>query len=111
MSGLLDETLVVCLGEMGRTPKFQNRGSADGRDHWTYNFPVLLAGAGIRGGSLYGKSDRHAAYPLNHPVSPEDLTCTIFGALGINPHGYIRDKQNRPTALVDGGKSLSAVFA
>lgn len=109
-SGLLDETLVVCMGEMGRTPKFQNRGKSDGRDHWTHCFPVLLAGAGVRGGSLYGRSDKHAAYPLDHPVSCEDLTCTIFEALGINPHGYIRDKQDRPTALVDGGKSL-AIFA
>jgi len=109
-SGLLDETLIVCLGEMGRTPTFQNRGSADGRDHWTYNFPVVLAGAGIRGGSLYGKSDRHAAYPLDHAVSPEDLTCTIFDALGINPHGYIPDKLERPTPLVGGGQPLRELF-
>ena len=110
-SGLLDETLVVCVGEMGRTPKFENRGNADGRDHWSYCFPAVLAGAGIQGGTLYGKSDRHAAYPIDRPVSPEDLTCTIFDALGIDPHTFIQDKQARPVALVDGGRSLRELFA
>jgi hypothetical protein len=105
--GLLDETLVVCLGEMGRTPRFQNRGNDDGRDHWSYCFPALFAGAGIRGGTLYGASDKDAAYPIDRPVSPADLACTIFTALGIDPHGTINDRQGRPVPLVDGGTALS----
>lgn len=110
-SGLLEETLVVCLGEMGRTPKFENRGRADGRDHWSYCFPALLAGAGVSGGLLYGRSDNIAGHPLDHPVSPADLTSTIFSTLGIDPHGTIRDKENRPVPLVDGGHVLDELFA
>jgi hypothetical protein len=109
--GLLDETLVVCLGEMGRTPHFQNRGSADGRDHWSYCFPGLFAGAGIRGGKLYGKSDRIAGHPIDRPVSPEDLACTIFDALGIDPHSVVYDKQNRPVGLVNGGRPLHELYS
>ncbi|MFO1096109.1 MAG: DUF1501 domain-containing protein [Planctomycetaceae bacterium] len=70
--GLLEETLVLAVGEMGRTPSFKNRGNSDGRDHWSYCFPALLAGAGIRGGTLYGESDKDAAYPVTLPVSPAD---------------------------------------
>src|SRR5262249_48939147 len=80
--GLLDETLVVCLGEIGRPP--QATGSW-GRGHWSYCFPAVLAGGGIRGGLLHGRSDKDAAYPAEHPVSPEDLAATLFHALGIDP--------------------------
>lgn len=105
--GLLAETLVVCLGEMGRTPK----GNAQwGRDHWSYCFPALLAGAGVRGGALLGKSDDQAGYPVEDPVSPEDLSATVFDALGINPHMTIPDPQGRPTALMDGGVPLRSLF-
>src|SRR4051794_5925137 len=107
--GLLDETLVVCVGEMGRTPKPDT--AAWGRGHWSYCFPALLAGAGIRGGAVYGRSDRQAGYPAENPVSPEDLACTIYDALGIDPHGFIPDKQDRPVALVDGGRALRQLFA
>ena len=109
--GLLDETLVVCLGEIGRTPKFENRGSADGRDHWSFCFPALLAGAGITGGRVYGRSDRVAGYPLDHPVSPADLSATIFDSLGIDPHATITDKQGQPTPLVDGGQVIRDLYA
>jgi hypothetical protein len=110
--GLLDETLVVCLGEMGRTPRVGNRGQADGRDHWRSCFPCLIAGAGVPGGVTYGRSDKEAGQPLDHPVSPEDLACTIFHALGIDPHApLLRDRQGRPVALVDGGRTLEALFA
>jgi len=105
--GLLDETLVVCVGEMGRTPK-ANRNW--GRGHWSYCFPALLAGAGIKGGTVYGRSDKDAGHPVEQKVSPEDLACTIFDSLGINPHSYIRDKQNRPAALVEGGRTLRKLF-
>ena len=109
--GLLDETLVVACGEMGRTPKFINRGSNDGRDHWSYCFPAILAGAGVQGGTTYGRSDKHAAYPLDHPVSCPDLAATIFNSLGIDPHGVIPDRQGRPVALTDGGQPLDAIFS
>lgn len=109
--GLLEETLVVAVGEMGRTPRFQNRGAQDGRDHWSYCFPCILAGAGIRGGIAYGRSDKDAAYPIDHPVTPEDLACTIFDTLGVDPHSHaIQDKQGRPMALVDGGQPLRELF-
>lgn len=109
--GMLDETLVIAVGEMGRTPKFQNRGQEDGRDHWTYCFPCILAGAGIQGGITFGRSDKDAAWPADHPVSCEDLACTIYHALGIDPHAHLlRDKQDRPVALVEGGRVLSQLF-
>jgi hypothetical protein len=106
--GLLDETLVVCLGEIGRTP--QGTGSW-GRGHWSFCFPALLAGAGIQGGRLLGRSDKDAAYPADHPVSPEDLAATIFLALGIEPDRMIHDAQGRPVPLVDGGTPLRGLFS
>lgn len=109
--GLLDETLVVCVGEMGRTPRFQNRGNEDGRDHWSYCFPCLVAGAGIQGGTTFGSSDKDAAFPHERPVSPADLAATVFDALGIDPETVIEDKQGRPVALVEGGRSLRELIA
>jgi hypothetical protein len=107
--GLLAETLVVCMGEMGRTPRPDT--AQWGRNHWSYCFPCLLAGAGIRGGTTYGRSDKDAAYPSDHAVSPEDLACTIFEAMGIDPHGFIHDRQGRPVALMDSGQPLRELFA
>ena len=105
--GLLDETLVVCVGEMGRTPV----GKANwGRDHWSYCFPALLAGGGIRGGVLWGRSDRDAAYPLENGVSPEDLAATILHSLGIDPESRILDQQGRPVSLVENGTPLTRLF-
>ncbi|MBI3864939.1 MAG: DUF1501 domain-containing protein [Planctomycetia bacterium] len=108
--GLLDETLIFVAGEMGRTPQFQNRGQQDGRDHWTYCFPCLLAGAGVRGGITYGQSDKDAAYPMSHPVSPADLAATIYETLGISPDLRIPDAQGRPVSLVDNGHALRELF-
>jgi hypothetical protein len=108
--GLLDETLIFVAGEMGRTPKFQNRGSQDGRDHWTYCFPCLFAGAGTRGGTMYGESDRDAAYPASHPVSPADLAATIYERLGISPDLRIPGPQGRPVPLVEDGRALREIF-
>ena len=108
--GLLDETLVIVGGEMGRTPKFENRGAQDGRDHWTYCFPCLLAGAGIHGGTTHGDSDKDAAYPATHPVSPADLAATVYWSLGISPDLRIPDSLGRPVSLVESGRPLAGLF-
>jgi hypothetical protein len=106
-SGLLDETLVVCVGEIGRTPRGN---SAWGRDHWSYCFPAVLAGAGIQGGAVYGRSDKDAAYPLDLPVSPETLGATVFHALGIPPETRIHDAFGRPVPVIEGGQPLDELF-
>ena len=83
--GLLDSTLVVLVGEFGRTPRISKGGSAIGRDHWPHCYSAMLAGAGIRGGAVHGASDKQAAYVKDRPVSPEDFTATLLHALGIDP--------------------------
>jgi hypothetical protein len=105
--GLLDETLVVCLGEMGRTPQANDRW---GRNHWSTLFSAVLAGAGIRGGTTYGTSDKDAAYALEHPTSPEDLAATIYHGLGIDYHLQLPDATGRPVSIVEGGQPLLALF-
>jgi hypothetical protein len=106
--GLLDETLVVVVGEIGRTPQ---PNATWGRGHWSYCFPCVLAGAGIRGGIVYGKSDQDAAYPIENPVSPEDLAATIYQALGIDHELRLPDAQNKPTLMIEDGKPLVDLFA
>lgn len=91
--GLLDETLVVCLAEFGRTPRYNGR---NGRDHWGPVFSVALAGAGIRGGAVHGSSDAQGAQPREGRVRPEDLTATILHCLGHAPSSEIHDAVNRP---------------
>jgi hypothetical protein len=104
--GLLDETLVIVMGEFGRTPRFNQAG---GRDHWPHCFSVLVAGGGIRGGQVFGASDKSAAFPSANPVTPQDLTATLFHCFGVDPHTVIHDPQNRPYVLVE-GKPLTALF-
>jgi hypothetical protein len=97
--GMLDETLVVCLAEFGRTPRFNNRG---GRDHWGYVFSLAMAGGGVRGGQVYGASDRIGGHPKEGRVLPEDVTATIFHCLGYQAHAEIHDLQGRPFVLSPG---------
>ena len=104
--GLLDETLVVVLGEFGRTPKIN--GNA-GRDHWPGCFSITLAGAGIRGGLVHGASDRIAAYPARDPVSPEEVAATIYHALGIPLQTEVVDHSGRPMPLAT-AKPLDCLF-
>ncbi len=104
--GLLEETLVVCLGEFGRTPRINAQA---GRDHWAACNTVVLAGAGIRSGQVLGASDRHAAYPVTPPVSPSDLAATIYHALGIDPYTLLRDPLDRPLPLCT-GRPLTALW-
>ncbi len=103
---LLDETLVVWMGDMGRTPRINN---GAGRDHWSFCYSILLAGAGIRGGSIYGSSDRSAAYPSTNPVSPADLAATIFHCLGIDPRAQTVDQQGRPL-IASSGNVVQGLF-
>jgi Protein of unknown function (DUF1501) len=97
--GLLDETLVVMLGEFGRTPQIN---AAAGRDHWAPCNTVVFAGGGIPGGAVYGASDRLAAYPASDPVTPQDLSATIYHLLGVDPHLTLRDPTGRPYELSTG---------
>lgn len=97
--GLLDSTLIVALGEFGRTPRIN---SEAGRDHWPDCYTVLLAGGGVKGGYVHGSSDRLGAYPASDPVSPADLAATIFDRFGIDPAMEIHDLTNRPYRLADG---------
>ena len=83
--GLLETTLVVLVGEFGRTPRISKGASAIGRDHWPNCYSGMLAGAGVQGGAIYGESDSHAAYVKDRPVSPEDFGATVLHALGISP--------------------------
>ena len=91
--GLLADTLVMCLSEFGRTPKFNAGG---GRDHWGHVFSVALAGGGVKGGQAFGASDRLGAYPKDGRVTPADLTATALHCLGFDPDAEIRDTFNRP---------------
>jgi hypothetical protein len=97
--GLLDETLVVWVGEFGRTPRFN---AAGGRDHWGHVFSGALAGGGVRGGTVYGVSDRQGAYPLEGRVEPQDLAATIFHCLGFAPSTELKDRFGRPLAITNG---------
>jgi hypothetical protein len=97
--GLLDETLVVMMGEFGRTPKFNKDG---GRDHWPHCFSVVLAGGGIRGGRVLGASDRLGAHPSADPVTPGDLVATLYHLMGVDPAALIHDQQARPYVLAEG---------
>jgi len=105
--GLLGETLVVVVGEFGRTPKLGgNVGTPsyvpDGRDHWSGVFFALFAGAGVRGGQVIGSSDRIAAYPASNPYRPSNLGATIYHTLGVNPRSTITDRLSRPMHLNEG---------
>jgi uncharacterized protein (DUF1501 family) len=105
--GLLDETLVVAMGEMGRTPRINK---AMGRDHWGAAQSVLLAGGGIRGGQVYGSTDAHAAYVRDNPVRPEDLLATVYHGLGIDPEGEIHDREKRPVRISE-GRAVTSLYA
>ena len=104
--GLLDDTLVVAMGEFGRTPRINPQ---QGREHWGACSTTVLAGGGVRGGQVYGKSDRIAAYPTENPVSPEDILATMYHALGIRPDSEVHDREGRPQRICD-GRVVTALF-
>lgn len=99
LRGLLDSTLVVAMGEFGRTPRINNDG---GRDHWPDCYSVLLAGGGVTGGAVYGASDRIGAYPACDPVTPGDLAATIFWRFGLDPATELPDRAGQPHRLATG---------
>lgn len=106
--GLLDETLVVMMSDFGRTPRVNG---AAGRDHWTSCYSVLLAGAGIRGGTLCGASDGHAAYVKDRPIRPADICATIYHCLGIDPDLTVPDRAGRPVPISHGGEAIREILA
>ncbi|HJT76641.1 MAG TPA: DUF1501 domain-containing protein [Gemmataceae bacterium] len=106
--GLLDETLVVVMSEMGRTPRVN---AAAGRDHWTFCYSVLLAGAGVRGGTVYGASDASAAYVKDLPARPADICATIYRCLGIDPDMPVQDRSGRPIPIAQGGQAIREILA
>ena len=113
--GLLDDTLVVAVGEFGRSPQrgvstSGNSNSNDGRDHWPYCFTSVVAGAGIRRGHVHGKSDATASAPLESPVHPMELLATIYHAFGIDPETIVFNHLNQPRELVK-AQAVTALFA
>ena len=106
---LLDETLVIVMGEFGRTPKINSNG---GRDHWPNVFSVTLAGGGIRGGQIVGNSDPLAEYPKDNPVTPSDLAATIYTLLGIDPSMELHTSDGRPVRVSpDGARVVEELVA
>jgi hypothetical protein len=106
--GLLDDTLVVVMGEFGRTPKLN---SVAGRDHWPRVFSVLLAGGGVRGGQVVGASDARGESPADRPVTPTDLARTVYTLLGIEPDREFHTADGRPVRLSPGGQVISECIA
>jgi hypothetical protein len=91
---------------MGRTPRINKDA---GRDHWSFCYSIVMAGAGVRGGLVHGSSDRSAAYPGSNPVSPTDVAATIYHLLGIEPHTDVTDQEGRPFVVCT-GKAIRAVL-
>lgn len=113
--GLLEDTLVVALGEFGRSPQrgvstSGNGNSDDGRDHWPYCYTAVVAGAGTKRGFVYGKSDKTASGPLENPVHPCDLLASIYHRVGIDPETIVYNHLNQPRELVQGGKILTGII-
>ncbi|MCH7727271.1 MAG: DUF1501 domain-containing protein, partial [Planctomycetes bacterium] len=106
--GLLDETLIVVMGEFGRTPKLNTAG---GRDHWPRVFSVALAGGGVQGGQVIGSSDATGEGPKNRPVTPADLACTIYSLLGIDPRQMLHTADGRPVQVNRDGQTINELMA
>lgn len=107
-SGLLDETLVVLTTDFGRTPGVN---ATAGRDHWMHCYSTVLAGAGIRGGTVHGVSDASAAWPIDGAVRPADICATIYDRLGMDPDTIIHDHLNRPHKIAQGGEPIRQILA
>jgi len=113
--GMLEDTLLVAVGEFGRSPKkgvstSGNNNSADGRDHWPYCYTALVAGAGMKRGYIHGKSDKTASAPLEDPVHPGELLATIYHSFGIDPESIVYNHLNQPRELVK-AQAVTSLFA
>src|SRR5689334_22782711 len=113
--GLLEETLVVAIGEFGRSPQrgvstSGNGNTDDGRDHWPYCYTAIVAGAGMKRGFVYGKSDKTASSPIENPVHPIELLATIYHAVGIEPNTIVMNHLNQPRELVK-AEAVTKLFA
>ncbi|MBY0232712.1 MAG: DUF1501 domain-containing protein, partial [Gemmataceae bacterium] len=106
--GMLERTLVLVMGEFGRTPTVNK---AAGRDHWNFCYSLLMAGGGIKAGHVHGASDRIGARPSLAPVTPADIVSTVYHCLGIDPATEIRDRLERPFTVVPGGEVLRGLLA
>ena len=109
--GLLKRTLVIVAGEFGRTPKINSKSPAPGRDHWARSFGLMLAGAGIRGGQVVGKTSANGQEVIDRAVSVEDLFQTICSAMKIDADKELFTPGGRPLKIVDGGKPISEILA
>lgn len=109
--GLLDQTLLIMVGEFGRTPRISPLANetVPGRHHWAHAYTAIFAGAGVRGGQLIGKTDAIGGYPVTVPWHPNDLGATVYNALGIDPHSMLRDRLNRPIPL-NRGKVMDVLY-
>jgi uncharacterized protein (DUF1501 family) len=107
-SGLLDSTLVIVMGEMGRTPTVNSRA---GRDHWPQCGFSLMIGGGVKPGHVHGRTDKQAAYPESHPVKVADFVATIYQLMGIDPHMTVDDRQGRPIPIAHGGDPVFGVIS
>ena len=113
--GILDETLVVCVGEFGRSPQMGistsgNGNSADGRDHWPYCYTGVVAGAGIKRGYVHGESDKTGSAPIDKPIHPRELLASIYHSFGINPETIVYNHLNQPRELVK-AQATTELFA
>ena len=109
--GMLQDTLILCLSEHGRTPKIEKNKRGGGRDHWSKAYSVMLAGAGILPGTVVGASDAQGAFVKDRPVSPEDILATLYHLKGIDPETTIPDRLNRPVRLVESGNPIRELLA
>ena len=107
---MLDDTLVIAMGEFGRTPKLGTQGSTDGRDHWPYVMSAALAGGGVRGGRVVGSSDAKGAHPKDNPKLVHDVLATIYRHLGIDTTATALDHTGRPHPVLQQGKPIDELF-
>lgn len=108
--GMLDETLILCVSEHGRTPKLSTNKNG-GRDHWSQAYSCLFAGGGVARGNVVGKTDKQAGTVVDRPVSPKDILATTYHLLGIDPETMLRDRSGRPVTLVPEGRVVTEMLA
>jgi arylsulfatase A-like enzyme len=110
--GLLDSTLVIVVGEFGRTPTISPLANqkVPGRHHWAHGYTAVFAGAGVSGGQVIGKTDQTGGYPVTVPWSPSDIGATVYSSLGIDPNSEVHDRSDRPYRL-NGGRVMDVLYS